>query len=638
MNNNRITIQNNRVVALLLALIMTLSVSPVAVFAAGEGGGAGDGSGGGLGTTSEGFNIATGTTNAVVRSIAINGVEISSDQYEVTDSGINLKSYIPGNSLYFQITNTVAAGQRNKNDYKIYLYRSASSEPLAYLNAVGTNADSTKETKTGLDLSYKANSIIDGGITLTIPADAAEDNYRLVVKSGSKINGSLLLEKDVVFTFTYSKSGEPITYKPEKVELDLHKAVFEGLNQTIKLESSIYPELAENKNVLFSSSDESVVTVDEEGTVTAVGAGSATVTATTEVNSVTDSCEFTVRDNGKNRILTPASETQTLDHGLYGYMIKNPEVMAVSGEKSYFAVPEKVELADIPNFKFSFGNVSNKKASHFIISLYGDAKLTNELMRNEFDSLVAFSLIPDKTLLDEGRTYYVVVDGSSTSGTDAVGQNVIVEFTVEGELPEEPEAYETVKEFPDGNWYHAKGDEIIPGQTVAENEYGWWYCDENGKVDFGFTGLAENQYGWWYIENGAVNFNCTGIKNNEYGWWRIENGQVIFSATGVYENEYGWWYVENGKVNFDYTGIKNNEYGWWRIFNGKVDFSAHGVFQNEYGWWYVSGGCVDFSYDGIASNQYGSWYIKNGQVNFDYTGSILVNKKTYKVINGQIVA
>ena len=215
-----------------------------------------------------------------------------------------------------------------------------------------------------------------------------------------------------------------------------------------------------------------------------------------------------------------------------------------------------------------------------------------------------------------------------------------------------------VEQLADDNWYAVKNGTVTNEVDLAENEYGWWYIDDNGQVDFNYTGLVENEYGWWYVENGQVRFDYTGIKENEYGWWRIEDGKVNFDFTGLAQNEYGWWYLENGKVNFNYTGIKDNEYGWWRVENGQVIFDAEGVYENEYGWWYVTGGKVDFSYtgvaqneygwwrienggvnfnyDGIASNQYGTWYIKGGKVQFDYTGRVTVGGTRYNVTNGKV--
>jgi len=60
------------------------------------------------------------------------------------------------------------------------------------------------------------------------------------------------------------------------------------------LKATVLPENAENKNVSWSTDSPSVATVDANGVVTAVGQGTAVITATTEVGSLTATCTVTV--------------------------------------------------------------------------------------------------------------------------------------------------------------------------------------------------------------------------------------------------------------------------------------------------------------------------------------------------------
>ena len=61
-----------------------------------------------------------------------------------------------------------------------------------------------------------------------------------------------------------------------------------------ELTATVTPDNATNKNVTWSSNKESVATVDEDGVVTAVSPGTATITVTTKDGGFTASCDVTV--------------------------------------------------------------------------------------------------------------------------------------------------------------------------------------------------------------------------------------------------------------------------------------------------------------------------------------------------------
>ena len=67
-----------------------------------------------------------------------------------------------------------------------------------------------------------------------------------------------------------------------------------GLGHTIQLTASIKPSNATNKNLSWSVSDETIISVDDRGTVTGLSLGTATVTVTTEDGGFSDSAEITV--------------------------------------------------------------------------------------------------------------------------------------------------------------------------------------------------------------------------------------------------------------------------------------------------------------------------------------------------------
>ena len=78
-----------------------------------------------------------------------------------------------------------------------------------------------------------------------------------------------------------------MTLDPTSLTLDV--------NQTATLTATVEPDNATNKAVTWSTSDKNVATVDQNGNVKAVGAGKATITATTADGSgVSATCTVTV--------------------------------------------------------------------------------------------------------------------------------------------------------------------------------------------------------------------------------------------------------------------------------------------------------------------------------------------------------
>lgn len=85
-----------------------------------------------------------------------------------------------------------------------------------------------------------------------------------------------------------------INYPVQGISLNHDAKTFTKAGETLQLTATIYPDSATNKTVTWKSSDEKVATVDESGLVTAVGNGTADITATTEDGNYTATCQVTV--------------------------------------------------------------------------------------------------------------------------------------------------------------------------------------------------------------------------------------------------------------------------------------------------------------------------------------------------------
>ena len=131
---------------------------------------------------------------------------------------------------------------------------------------------------------------------------ACDNEEIATVDEAGKVTAHAPGECDI--TSTLLQDGVEITektthvkafYAVEGIILDKTEGIL-NVGNTVTITATVAPEVATNPAVTWSSSDESVATVDETGKVTAVAAGNATITATSEDDSsVSADYELTVQ-------------------------------------------------------------------------------------------------------------------------------------------------------------------------------------------------------------------------------------------------------------------------------------------------------------------------------------------------------
>ena len=145
---------------------------------------------------------------------------------------------------------------------------------------------------------------IGEGESLTIGKDAS-----LTVPDGKTLTNNGTVTTEEGGTLTGDVKGTVI-YKVTDVSLDKTELTLtDGGSET--LTATITPSNATNKNVTWSSNNTTVATVDNSGKVTAVGAGTAQITVTTEDGNKTATCAVTVTAKTYSISATP----NTLDFG-----------------------------------------------------------------------------------------------------------------------------------------------------------------------------------------------------------------------------------------------------------------------------------------------------------------------------------
>ena len=118
------------------------------------------------------------------------------------------------------------------------------------------------------------------------------------------------------------------------------------VSETVQLTATVMPETSTNKEITWSSANEGVATVDQDGLVTAVSEGTATITATSS-NGLSDRITITVIDtqvssivlNEEIVILMPR-ESYNLIPTIYPATATNKQLAWTSGNKDVATVSQ----------------------------------------------------------------------------------------------------------------------------------------------------------------------------------------------------------------------------------------------------------------------------------------------------------
>ena len=160
--------------------------------------------------------------------------------------------------------------------------------------AAGINEDVTVPTN-GVGIVFNGSTgTVYGNASLQDDLIIGEGE-RLILDNGANLdaNGHNVIVDGGTLDESLAESlGGSVIYKVTKVELDKDNLTLE-VGESSTLTTTITPDNATDKSVTWESSAPSVATV-ENGTVTAVGAGTTTITVETKDGEFTATCEVTV--------------------------------------------------------------------------------------------------------------------------------------------------------------------------------------------------------------------------------------------------------------------------------------------------------------------------------------------------------
>ena len=227
---------------------------------------------------------------------------------------------------------------------------------IVFENGVGTVYGNV-ELQDDLTVAADESLTIPQGATLTIPDSTTLTNYGTMTNNGTIDNkGTLTIEPGG--NLAGDVTGNPAIYKVTGVTLNRSNlSLTAGGNAWLR--AAVQPDNAANQSVTWASSDPSVATVDQNGVVTAVGAGTATITVTTADGGFTATCAVTVRPD-----IPPANPN-------YRITVEATQGGTVTADPTAAKAGTTVTLTPVPDRGYQVGSVA-------VTDRFGDAVAVTE--------------------------------------------------------------------------------------------------------------------------------------------------------------------------------------------------------------------------------------------------------------------
>ena len=202
------------------------------------------------------------------------------------------------------------------------LLMASCQEPLPEVfSVVNVTLDKTSVTLTEGDVTTLTATVSPSNATNKNVIWSSSDNTVATVSNGKvtavKAGTATITVKteDGNKTATCTVTVNARTYPVESVTLDKTSVTLTEGDVTT-LTATVTPSNATNKNVIWSSSDNTVATVSD-GKVTAVKAGTATITVKTKDGNKSATCTVTVIKKGGDKVKTEKDEG-SLNYGSNG--------------------------------------------------------------------------------------------------------------------------------------------------------------------------------------------------------------------------------------------------------------------------------------------------------------------------------
>ena len=231
-----------------------------------------------------------------------------------------------GNTFTFRVKTSDHNNESGTYNTHIYAYDNSYRGNCAGAVTLTATVPAPPVAVTGVKLNKTSLSFTGTGSSQTLTATVSPSNATNKTITWSSSNTSVAtvsngVVKAVGFgtatitaksnngkTASCSVTVNPI--QPTGIKATPETSTLYGLNGTVKLSANVMPSNATNKAVTWSSRNTSVATVSSDGTVKAVGYGTAVITATT-VNGLTSNCTINVKKEEVTSLTIATKPTKT---------------------------------------------------------------------------------------------------------------------------------------------------------------------------------------------------------------------------------------------------------------------------------------------------------------------------------------
>ena len=226
-------------------------------------------------------------------------------------------------------------------------------------NATGLKATCTVNVVKGFVTLNKTEACVQKGKTMTLKATVtpesledksvtweSSDTKIATVTSAGKVKG--VKYGTAIITCTSVATGAKATCQVTVGKVVISMSEFSiKRSRGITLEATVYPSTLTDKSVTWESSDPSIATVNENGRVKGIKAGTATVTCTSVATGLKSTCTVTVLSNSEARSMIGDDDELTGLKELESPAVTEPfDVYDLSGRKVLHQVTSLDGLPD----------------------------------------------------------------------------------------------------------------------------------------------------------------------------------------------------------------------------------------------------------------------------------------------------